>query len=162
MFDRDDGVAARGGKTDAQLTIAAAPRMNGDAAAAGAVGIDELADLALNAVVRQGIDDNLPLPGAIGVYVPVLDGAAAAGSKIFAKRRDALGAWLFDAEKLPALGMTVGGRHLDGFAAERIGHVDTGTTGDRDAIAAMADMVDHELFSHGARREKIRCCRRRP
>src|SRR5439155_11256050 len=98
MLDRDNGVAARRGKADAQLAIAAAPRMNGDAAAAGAVGIDELVDLALNAVVRQGIDDNLPLPGAIGVHLPVLDGAAAAGSKIFAERRDALDAWLFDAE----------------------------------------------------------------
>ena len=49
--------------------------------------------------------------------------------------------------------MTVGGRHLDGFTAERVGHIDAGTTGNSDAIAAMADMIDDEALavSHGAR-----------
>ena len=155
-------MAARGGKSDAQFAIAAAPRMNGDAAAAGAMGIDEFADLAVDAALRQRIDHDLALPGAIGIGLPVLDGAAAAMAEILAERRDALGTWLFDAEQLPALGMTGSRRHLDGFTAERVGHVDAATIDERDAIAAMADMVDDELLSHGARREKIRHCRRRP
>ncbi len=126
------------------------------------MGIDEFADLAVDAGLRQRIDHDLALPGAIGIGLPVLDGAAAATTEMRTERCDALGAWLFDAEQLPALGMTVSGRHLDGFTAERVGHVDAGTIHDGDAVAAMADMVDDELLSHGARREKIRYCRRRP
>ncbi len=136
--------------------------MNGDAAAAGAMGIDEFANLAIDAGLRQRIDHDFALPGAIGIGLPVLDGAAAALTEILTERCDALGTRLFDAEQLPALGMTVGRRHLDGFTAERIGHVDAGTVNDGDAVAAMADMVDDELLSHGAHREKIRYCRRRP
>jgi hypothetical protein len=34
--------------------------------------------------------------------------------------------------------------------------------GARNAIAAMADMVDDELLSHGTRQERTRYCRRRP
>jgi hypothetical protein len=34
--------------------------------------------------------------------------------------------------------------------------------GKGDAVAEMTDVIDDEAFNHGARREKIRCCRRHP
>jgi hypothetical protein len=53
---------------------------------------------------------------------------------------------------------------VDGLAAQRVGHIDADPAGGGDAIAAMADVVDDEVFglSHGAHRGRIRCCRRRP
>ena len=50
---------------------------------------------------------------------------------------------------------------LDGFAAERVRHEDTAAARESDAVAAMADVIDHKPFSHGGLRGKIRCCRRR-
>ena len=41
---------------------------------------------------------------------------------------------------------------FDGFAAERIGHEHGVSAGEGNAIAAMADMIDDKVLSHGARR----------
>jgi hypothetical protein len=79
------------------------------------------------------------------------------------KRRDPLRACLLDREQAPAIGMmTRHGRHLDRFAAERVRHIDGLSVDQADAVAAMADMIDTKALNHGARREKIRYCRRRP
>jgi hypothetical protein len=96
VLDRDDGVARCLGKAGAQHAVLAAARMQRDAAAAGAVGVDQKADLAGDAGLLQRLDHDRTLPGAIGLRLPMLDGAAAAATKILAKRRDALGARPFD------------------------------------------------------------------
>ena len=67
-----------------------------------------------------------------------------------------------DREQAPAVGMMPGtGVDLDGLAAQRVRHVDGLAAGEGDAVAAMADMIDDEAFNHGARRGRIRYCRRR-
>jgi hypothetical protein len=152
ILDSDDLVAVGGGKTDAQFAVAATPRMHGDAAAAGAMGIDEIIDRACDAGVRQCIDHDLAFTGAIGIHLPVLDGAAAANPKIAAERRDPLWAGLLDAHQMPAVGM-IGHRFgLDGLAAERVGHEHGRAVSKGDAVAAVTDVIDGQAFNHGARR----------
>lgn len=85
----------------------------------------------------------------------MLDRAAAANAEMRTERRHAFGTGAFDRNQLAAVGMVAGDRrHLDGFAAERIRHVDAFAASGRDAVAAVADMVDDEPFgvSHGAPR----------
>ena len=138
------------------------PGMKRDAAAALAMGIDQRRDLAGDADLGQRLDHDGALPGAIGFHLPVLDGAAAAHGKMRTERRDPLRTGALDRDQPPPVGMTGHRLDRDGLAAERVGHIDAGAAADGDAVAAMADMVDEKLFSHGARRERIRYCRRRP
>ena len=134
------------------LAIAAAAGMDGDAPAAGAVGVEERLNLTFDAGMRQGIDHDLAFPGAIGLRFPMLNGAAAATAEILAKRRDPLRAGALDAGQMPAVGLIGHRFDLDGLAAERIGHEQGLAIGEGDAVAAMADMVDDEALSHGALR----------
>jgi hypothetical protein len=70
------------------------------------------------------------------------------------ERRDPFRARGLDLEQSPAVGMVAGNRAgLDGFAAQRVRHIDVAAAGDGDAVAVMADMVDDEALaiSHGAR-----------
>ena len=62
-------------------------------------------DLAVDAGLRQRIDHDAALPGAIGVRLPMLDGAAAADAEMRTERLDALGAGDIDPRQLPAVGM---------------------------------------------------------
>jgi hypothetical protein len=83
----------------------------------------------------------------------VLDGAAAAGAEMQAKRFDACSARLLDPDQLPPVGMIPRrGGNLDGLAAKRVGDEEMASLGERDAVAEMTDMVDDEAFNHGARR----------
>ena len=41
---------------------------------------------------------------------------------------------------------------FDGFAAERIWHEHRVPAGEGDTVAAMADVIDDKVLSHGARR----------
>ena len=50
---------------------------------------DKLADRRLDAAAGQGADHEVALPGAVGAGLQMLDGAAAAGSKVPARRLDA-------------------------------------------------------------------------
>ena len=152
ILDRNDRVAVGRGEADTQLAIVAAAGMDGDAPAAGAVGIDEAVDLAFDAGMRKRIDNDLAFPGAIGFRLPVLNGAAAAIAEIPAERRDPLRACTFDARQMPAVGMIGHRFDLDGLAAERIGHEHGLAAGEGDAVTAVTDMVDDETFTHGARR----------
>ncbi len=84
----------------------------------------------------------------------MLDRAAAADAEMRTERRDPLRARGLDLEQPPAVGMMAGDRTgLDRFAAQRIRHIDVAAISDHNAIAVMADMVDHEAFdfSHGGR-----------
>ncbi len=152
IIDRDDGVAAGGGETDPQLAIAAAAGMNGDAPASGAVGVDQPIDLAVDAGMHKRIDHDLAFPRAIGLRLPVLNGAAAAAAEIFAERRDPFRAGALDPRQMPAVGMICHRFDLDGLAAKRIGHEHGLAAGKGNAVAAMTDMIDDETFNHGARR----------
>jgi hypothetical protein len=51
---------------------------------------------------------------------------------------------------MPAVRVTGHRFDLDGLAAERIRHEHALAIGEGDAVAAMADMVDNEAFTHGA------------
>ena len=161
--DRHDVVRAGGGKADLQHVMGAKPRMHGDAAAAGAVRIDQRRHLAVEPGLPQRLDDDVALPGAITVDLPMLDRAAAADAEMRAERLDPFRARRRDRKQSPAVRMMP--RYiidLDGLAAERVGHVDGLDAAKRDAVAAMADMVDLQFLNHVARRGRIRCCRRRP
>jgi len=48
--------------------------------------------------------------------------------------------------------MTRNGRNLDHLAAKRIWNIDALSASKGDAVSEMADVVDHETFSHGAHR----------
>jgi len=149
---RDDGMAVGGGESGAQFAIAAAAGVDGDAAAAGAVGVDQRRDLAFDTGMTQRIDHDLAFPRPIGLRLPVLDGAAAAGAEISAERIDPVRARVLDAHQRPAIGMIGDGFDLDGFSRQRVRHEQALAAGKADAVAAMTDMVDDETFSHGARR----------
>ena len=149
VINGDDLATAGGSEADAQDALGALPRVQRGAAASGAVGIDQLADLAGDAGMGQRVDHQLPLPRPIDVLPPVLDGAAAAGAEMRAERRDPLRARRDDMGEHSAVGMVSRRRqHLHGLAAERIGHVDAAAVGERDAVAEVADMIDDEAFNH--------------
>ena len=80
------------------------PRVQRDAAAAGAMGVDERRHLAFDAGLGQRLDHEVALPGAIARGVPVLDRAAAADAEMRAERRDPFRACAFDLEQAPAVG----------------------------------------------------------
>ncbi len=156
VVDRDDGVAAGRGKPDAPFAIAAATGVDGDAPPAGAVRIDEKVDLAFDAGMCQRIDHDLAFPGAIGLRLPMLDGAAAASAKVSAERRNPLRAGAIDAQQAPAIRVAGHRRDFDGFAIQRVRHEYALAVSQGDAVAAMADMIDDQMpragTSHDARR----------
>ncbi len=138
------------------------PGVQRDPPPAASVGVEQRIDLAVEFGLRQRLDHEIALPGAVALRFPVLDRAAAANPEMLAKRRDPLGARLLDREQAPAVGMTARhGGDLDRLAAQRVRHIDILSAGQRDAVAEMADMIDEKAFNHGARRGRIRRCRRR-
>lgn len=95
-----------GREADAQNALLALPRVQRHAAAAGAVGVDQFADLAIDAGMIERVDHKLPLPVSICFGLPVLDGAAAAGAEMRTERIDTLRAWRDDMRKRAAVRMT--------------------------------------------------------
>jgi len=72
---------------------------------------------------------------------------------MLAKRPNALRTWTFDLHQLPPVGMmTRDGGHLDALAAQRERHINGLPIDDRDAVAAMTDVIDDQAFNHDARR----------
>jgi hypothetical protein len=57
-----------------------------------------------------------------------------------------------DLQQAAAVGMARHRRHLDGLAAERVRYIDRLPIGKRYAVAEMADVIDDQTLSHGARR----------
>src|SRR4051794_17348625 len=104
MVDVHDQVAIGGSKADTQFAIPAS-RMEGDAAASSTMGVDQVIDRAFDPSMGEGIDHDLPLPGAIGRWMPVLDRAAAASAEIPAERCNPLCACRFDADQRTTVGM---------------------------------------------------------
>ncbi len=124
------------------------------------MGIDEIVHLAVDARLRQRIDYDLTLPGAIGVRSPVLNGAAAAASEMRTERRDAFRVRCLHAKKPRTIRMASDRLGVDDFAAERVRHEHRLFVKVRDAVAAMPDVIDGQAFSHGAHPGKIQYCRR--
>jgi len=91
----------------------------------------------------------------------MLNGAAAADAEVRTERFDALKAWRFDVQQAIAIGMA--GHRLDigAFARQGERHIDEASASIRDAVAAMADMIDEKLFSHDVHQGRIPGCRRR-
>ena len=149
-------------KTHLEHVVGAHPRVQGDPAPTEAVGVDQRMNVAIELRMRQHLDDEIALPGTVALGFPVLDRAAAAGSKVWAKRRDPFRAGMLDRDQTPSIGMMARyRRHLHGLAAKRIRHIDVLAAFEGDAVAEMADMIDDEVLSHGAHRGRIRYCRRR-
>ena len=146
--DCDHMVRARRRKPDFEHVMSAAPGVKHDAAAAVAVGVDEVGDRCGDAGLLQRGDDQIALPFAVGRTLPMLQGAAAANAEMRADRRDALRARRLHIEKLPAVGMAGPVLDLDRLAGQRAGDIDraVGTVGD--AVAAMAEPIDQEALNH--------------
>ncbi len=87
------------------------PCMKHGAAAAFAVGVDEVIDRRGDAGLRQSGDHEVALPGAIGRRAPMLHRAAAAHAEMRADRRNALGARLLDLQQMSAVG--IAGRRIN-------------------------------------------------
>ena len=138
------------------------PGVQRDAPAAEAMGVDQRRHGAVELRLRQRLHHDIALPGAVGVSLPVLDGAAAAGREMRAKWRDPLRACAYDPEQAAAIGMAGDLLDFGGLAGERVRHIDAFVVHESNAIAAVADMVDRNSLNHGARRGRIRCCRRHP
>ena len=122
--DRNQMVGTRRRKADLEHIVRAAPGMKYGAAAAVAMGIDQLGDRRVEPGLAQRLDDEIALPGAIAGGVPVLHGAAAAHAEMRANRRDALRARRVDVQKPPPVGMAGDVLDLDRFAGQRAGNID--------------------------------------
>ena len=85
------------------------------------MGVDQVVDRAFDSSVGQRIDHDPAFPRGIGVRLPVLDGAAAAGAEMRTERRDPLGACAFDTQQQPAVGMVGDRTGFDGLAASVYG-----------------------------------------
>src|SRR5690606_28049564 len=128
---------------DHRLTLTAG--MEGDAAAAGAVGIYEIADRCLDAGAAQGGDDLLALPLAIETGRHMLGRAAAAAGEERADRGDAGIRRGDDLDELAAIAIDHGAH---GLARQRIGNEDAAGGGLHDAVALLAKAIDRQDFIH--------------
>ncbi len=146
--DRDQAVGAGGGEADLQHFVRAAPGMQDGAAAAVAMGIDQIADRRLEPGLLQRFDDETALPGAVTRRLPMLDGAAAAHAEMRTDRRNALRARRLDAQQMPPVGMAGDRLDLDRFARQRAGHINRAVRAFGNPVAAVADLFDHKVFGH--------------
>ena len=163
MVDRNDLMRAEGGEANLQHVMAAASGMQHHAPSAFAMGVDQLADRCADAGLNfDRLDDQVTLPRAILRFAPMLRGAAAADAEMWAERRDAVRARCFDMQEMPPVGMARNRVDLYCLARERIRHEDRAIRRLRYAVAAMADAIDNEFFSHGLPKAKIPGCRCRP
>ena len=106
---------------------------------------DKLADRRLDAAAGQGADHDVALPGAVGAGLEMLDGAAAAGSKMPARRLDAQRRRLGHRNQHAAIAFD-GRDHL--FAGQRERHEHRTALGVGDAVALRAEARDGEPRAH--------------
>ena len=117
------------------------------------MGVDQRVHVAKNLRLRQRLDDEIAFPRTVVPRLPMLDRAAAANPKMLAERRDPFRAGALDREQAPAVGVMARYRaNLDGLATQRIRHIDVPAVDARDAVAEMTDVIDDQMFNHGARR----------
>jgi hypothetical protein len=128
--------------------MGAAPGMEYRPAAAFAVSVDEVGDRRLEARLAQGLDDEIALPGTVVRKVPVLHGATSAHTEMRADRSDTFGARSIDVQEPAAIGMSGDGVDFNRFAGQGAGHIDRAIGACGDAVAAVAELLDHEALSH--------------
>src|SRR6185312_4215184 len=150
--DGDDVMSAGLREADLQDVLLAAPRMEDGTAAAVPVGVDEAADLGLDAGLRKRRDHELPFPGVVVRRLPVLQRAAAAGAEMRADRHDPRRARLIDTQQAAAIRMARHGLDLDGLARQRVWYVNRPVGAFRAAVAAVADLADDQPLNHAAPR----------
>jgi hypothetical protein len=150
--DRHQAMGTGGGEADLEHIMGAAPGMEYSAAATFAVGVDEVGDGRVEARLPQRFDHEIALPGAVGRKCPVLHGAPAAYAEMRTDRSDAFDARLVDVQEPATIRMSGDGLNLDRLAGQRAGHIDRAVGACGNAIAAMAELADHDAFSHVAPR----------
>ena len=148
MVDHDNLVTPRRRETDPQHIFLADAGVQRDAPPSGAVRVDQLADVACDAMMMERIDDELALPCPIGIGLPMLNRTAAADPEMRTERRDALRAGRDDLRQHPPIRMPGRWQYFDGFVGQRIRHIHRLAVDHGDAIAALADMIDGETFGH--------------
>src|SRR5579864_8110304 len=134
----------------------AAPGVKGGAAAAFAMGVDQLADRRIEPRLPQRFDDEAALPRPVRRRAPMLNRTATANTEMRADRRDALGVRTLDPQQGAAVGMAGHGIGFDDLARQGAGHIDrpVGTLGN--AVAAMADAPNGQPFNHGRPQRRTR------
>src|SRR5579871_4498900 len=140
-----------GGEADLEHVVGAEPRVQGDAAAARTMGVDQRRYHDVELRLLQRLHDKSMLPGTIAIRLPMLDRAAATDAEMRAEGRNPFGTRYIDCDEPPPVGMAVHVLDLDRLATQRIGHVDHLTGCERHTVAAMADVIDEEPFNHVAR-----------
>jgi len=146
--DRNDVVCACRREADFKHVMRAAPGVEHGPAAALAMRIDEIADRGVEAGLPQGGDEKVALPCPIRRGVPMLHGTAAAHAEMRTDRRDALRACRRDVNETPTVGVARHLGDLDRLAGQRAGDVERAAGASRDTVAAMAEPLDHQPFSH--------------
>ena len=135
-------------KADFEHVAPAAPGVERGPAAAGAMGVDQLADRRVDPGLLQGLDHEAALPGAIGTVGPMLGRAAAADAEMRADRRDALGARLEHRKQVTPVRMARDRLGLHPLTRQRVGHEHRPGWAGCDAVAAVTETGDGELFGH--------------
>ena len=122
-IDGDEVMRARGGKADLEHVMGAAARVKDDAAAAFAMGVDEIGDRRVDRrpAATRSPRDRASRRGRRAR--PVLQGAAAANAEMRADRRDAVRARCLDGDQRAPVGMAGHGFDLDGLARQRAGDI---------------------------------------
>ena len=110
--------------------------------------IDEIGDRRDKVRLRQRLDHQRALPQMIFGKRPVLHRAAAAGAEMLADRHRALVARSVDMHQMPPVRMTGHGVDRHHLARQRIRHKCGPNRRVGDAVAAMPQAVDGQLFGH--------------
>jgi len=136
------------GKADFQLIVRSSPRVEYDAATAFTMCIDEIIDGSFNVGLRQCLSRQIALPGAVARQRPMLQGASTADAEMRADRHNAIGACNPDGEQAAAIQMPLPFLHFNGFAGQRIRHVNRAGNCVSNAVAVDAETRDCEALGH--------------
>ena len=147
--DRHHVMGLERGKPNLDHVTRAHSRVKCRAAASLAMGVDQLVDRRVEARSRHRGDDQSAFPIAVARRRQMLERAAAANPKMWADRRDAVGAGDIDLDQLAAVGVAGPSFDFGGFTRQRIGHVDGARGRVGDAVAARAEPGNLELLHHG-------------
>jgi hypothetical protein len=156
--NRHHAMGARGGKTDFEYLVCAAPRMQHGPAAASAMRVDKVADRRMETNPLQRLDNKAALPGSIAVGVPMLHGAATAYAEVRADRRNALRTRGYDLHKTQPACVSSDILNVDGFARQRAWNINRAARGNGDTVAQVAETIDQQPLNHARPRSDIRRC----
>ena len=161
MINAHDVVSMECGKPHLQDPVGRSASVEDCASPSLAVSVDKRVDLGAEADLRKSGYHQISLPGTIAIFAPVLQCAAATDPEMRTNRRDALGAWLLNAQQMTPIGMALPRFDLLAFARQRVRNIDrpSGTRGN--SIAAVTETLDQNPLNHTPHPAKIRDCRHR-